>query len=554
MARISQILRARLLGNVRGDLLGGLTAGIVALPLALGFGVASGIDGGAAAGLYGAIAVGLFAALLGGTPSQVSGPTGPMTVVVAGIAATLPDPDLVFLAVLLGGAVQVAFGVLRLGRYIQYVPYPVISGFMSGIGVIIVLLQLPVLLGQPAVSKPLEGLRTLPAAIAAADLAALGLGLGTIAAIYLVPRLTKKVPGTLVALVAFTAVAVLAGLTVPSIGTIPTGLPSVRLPALDLAALEAVLPAAITLAALGSIDSLLTSLVADKVTSTRHDSEQELVGQGLGNVAAALIGGLPGAGATMRTVVNVRSGGRTHLAGIVHSAFLLAVLLGLGPLAAKIPMAVLAGILITVGIGIIDYKGLRHIVAAPRGDSAVMLLVLVITVVHDLMWAVGAGTILASLLLVKRFGDRRAATHAPLRELRERLGWAPPPSASAAALEEVHVLQLDGPLFFGNALGLQDVAAGLEGARRVVMSLEGVLYLDQSGVYALEDLLQALRAKGTTVYLAGVSDDLRRLLERLEVVPGLVPPGAVFTTKEEALLAATGGGPEVPEPAAIAVG
>lgn len=533
---LTQIIRARLFSNVRGDLLGGLTAGVVALPLALAFGVSSGL--GAAAGLYGAIAVGFFAALLGGTPAQISGPTGPMTVVVAALAATASDPRLVLLAVLLGGALQVAFGVLRLGRFIQYVPYPVVSGFMSGIGVIIVLLQLPVIFGAPAVNGPIEGLTALPSAVANVDVPALGLGLGTIAAIYVVPRVTTKVPGTLVALLVFTTIAVLSGASVPSIGSIPGGLPSVQLPPIDAEAVQAVLPAAFTLAALGSIDSLLTSLVADKVTATRHRSDQELVGQGIGNMAAALIGGIPGAGATMRTVVNVRSGGRSHLSGVVHSMFLLAVMLGLGPLAEKIPMAVLAGILITVGIGIIDYKGLRHVVAAPRGDSAVMLLVLVITVVDDLIVAVGVGTVLSSLLLVKRFGDMRVATHTPLRELHERLGWAAPADSPEQALDEVHVLRLDGPLFFGNALGLQDVVAGLRHARKVVVSFGGVVYLDQSGAYAVDNLVQALRAEGKLVYLTDVSDDLRRLLERLEVVPRLVPAEAVFARREDALRAA----------------
>lgn len=554
MATISRILRARLLGNVRGDLLGGLTAGIVALPLALGFGVASGIEGGAAAGLYGAIAVGFFAALFGGTPSQVSGPTGPMTVVVAGIAASFAanghDPKLVFLAVLLGGALQLVFAALRLGKFIQYVPYPVISGFMSGIGVIVVLLQLPVLFGYAAVSKPLDGIRTLPAAVSATNAAALGLALGTIAVIYLTPRITRAVPGTLVGLVVFTTIAAAAGLNVPTIGEIPSGLPELRVPPLGLDVLLLVLPAAIALAALGSIDSLLTSLIADKVSGVRHHSDQELVGQGIGNIVSGLFGGLAGAGATMRTLVNFRSGGRTHLSGVVHSVFLLGILLGLGSLAARVPLAVLAGILVTVGIGIIDYKGLRHIARAPRADSAVMVAVLVITVAHDLMWAVGVGTVLSALLLVKRFGDMRAATHKPLAELQ---GWTPPPSASPDALEGVHVLQCDGPLFFGNALGLQDAAAGLDAARKVVVSLDGVLYLDQSGAYALEDLLRDLRAQGKVVYLAGVSDDLRRLLERLDLVPGLVGHEAVFTRKEDALLTATGAEPDRKAEAAVAV-
>lgn len=539
MNRLRHLLQRRFLSNVRGDVLGGLTAGVVALPLALGFGVASGLENGAAAGLYGAIAVGLIAAVFGGTPAQVSGPTGPMTVVVAALAVSLPDPRLVFLAIALGGALQVVLGLLRLGRFIQYVPYPVVSGFMSGIGVIIILLQLPVLFGLPPASSPLEGVQALGRVPAAMSPIALALGAAAIALIYLTPRLTRHVPGTLVALIVLTVVAVATGWQVPTIGAVPSGLPRPSLPAFDLSSLRVVLPAAVTLAMLGSIDSLLTSLVADKVTSTRHDSEQELIGQGAGNVVAGLLGGLAGAGATMRTVVNVRSGGRTNLSGVVHSLFLLAVLFGLGSLAARIPLAVLAGILITVGVGIIDYKGLRHLLRAPRGDSAVMLVVLVLTVTVDLIWAVAAGTVLASLMLVKRFADIHAATHAPLYDLAEHLRWEPPEATSDEVLRSVHVLRVEGPLFFGNALALQEVVNGLREARIVVLSFEGVRYLDQSGAYALEDLLRTLQEGDRQVLLAGVSGKLRAVLLRLQVIPERVPYDAVFEHKDDALTVAT---------------
>ncbi|MFB0978207.1 MAG: SulP family inorganic anion transporter, partial [Myxococcota bacterium] len=305
-------IRRRFAGNFQGDLFGGVTAGIVALPLALGFGVASGLENGAAAGLYGAIAVGFFAALFGGTPSQISGPTGPMTVVVAGIVGSLTgDIAWVFAMVALSGVIQVVLGILRLGHYIHYVPYPVISGFMSGIGAIVIVLQLAQLVGHSPASGTVAALQSIPNDFQNINPSALVLGLCTIAIIYASPRFTKIVPGTLIALVIVTAGSVMLGVDVPRIGEIPRGLPTPSIPDWDFAKFQLILVPAAMLALVGSIDSLLTSLVADSVTKTHHDSERELTGQGIGNIVAGLFGGLPGAGATMRTVVNVRSGGRT---------------------------------------------------------------------------------------------------------------------------------------------------------------------------------------------------------------------------------------------------
>jgi SulP family sulfate permease len=284
-------------GNLQGDLFGGVTAGVVALPLALGFGVASGLENGAAAGLYGAIAVGLFAALFGGTRSQISGPTGPMMVVVAGIVGSLTgDIAWVFAMVALSGVFQVVLGVLRLGRYINYVPYPVISGFMSGIGAIVIILQLAQLVGHAPASGTVAALRSLPEDFQNVNLLALVLGLCTIAIIYTAPRFIKLVPGTLVALIVMTAGSVVAGIDVPRIGEIPRGLPTPSIPEWDFAMFQLILAPAVMLAIVGSIDSLLTSLVADSITKTHHDSERELMGQGIGNIVAGLIGGLPGGG------------------------------------------------------------------------------------------------------------------------------------------------------------------------------------------------------------------------------------------------------------------
>lgn len=545
-------LKQRFGGNFKGDIFGGLTAGIVALPLALGFGVASGIDGldptgefglnlnGASIGMFGAILVGLMAALFGGTSTQVSGPTGPMTVIVAGIVgASTGDPRWVFMAVALAGIFQILLGVLRIGKYINYIPYPVISGFMSGIGVIIIILQFAQALGHDYEKNPVAAVMALPGQLSNINVAAVVITVGTVALIYLTPKVTKAIPGTLVGLVVMTVVAVLwdpKGLLV--IGEIPRELPKLSLPAWEFEKFKTIIVPAAMLAVVGSLDSLLTSLVADALTKKRHNGVLELVGQGIGNATAGLFGGLPGAGATMRTVVNVNSGGRTHLSGVVHSLLLVLILAVLGPLAAKIPMAVLAGILLTVGIGIIDVKGLKHLPKVPRGDAAVMLVVLFLTVFVDLMWAVGIGMVMASLILVKRLSDMDPATHSALHDVASHIPGVPDlGDAPSEVLDGVYLLNIHGSLFFGNAGPLQRKAEGITGAQEVIIDFSDVRYLDQSGAYALREIASELQNGGARVWVSGMHEEPRDMLRDLEIVPGLVPPERVFDTLPEAIKA-----------------
>ena len=520
--------------SVRRDIFGGITAGVVALPLALGFGVASGLDtlqldgvpiSGALAGMVGAIVVGLMASLFGGTPSNVSGPTGPMTVVMAGvIASATGDPRWVFMAVALSGVLQIAFGAFKMGKYINYIPYPVISGFMSGIGAIIIVLQLPLLFGQDPQGNPIEAIKGVPGYLQEANFSAVALCLSTVALIYLVPKLTKAVPGTLLALLIMTPIAYYASLDVHLIGEIPTGKPRLMIPdELEWSGLKLVLPAALMLAMLASIDSLLTSLVADKITKTRHDSERELIGQGIGNLVAGLFGGLAGAGATMRTVANVQSGGRGRLSGIVHSLLLLAVLLGLGPLAEQIPHAVLAGILITVGIGIIDYEGLKHFLMVPRGDAVVMVVVLGLTVFVDLMTAVGVGLGLACILLVKRLSDMDPATHSPLLDIAAHRPWIPALEFPAEIAKSIYVIDVHGSLFFGNSGPLERKLGTLEHASAIIVRMWEVRFIDQSGAYALRDLAQNLQAVGTRVILTELQHGPKTLLTELGFIPDVFP-------------------------------
>ena len=523
---------ATLFNNVRGDFFGGVAAGVVALPLALAFGVASGL--GPVAGLYGAIATGIIAAVFGGTPAQITGPTGPMTLIAASIVAAnmLPsgEPHLPVMVgiIVLAGLAQIAFGVLRIGSYVRYVPYPVISGFMSGIGVIIILQQIFPMLGVDAPSSdPLSILSQLHRLNGPINWSAIALSVLTVATVFILPRFTRKIPSSLVALVAMTAIAVSLKLDVPAIGAIPAGLPSLIMPSLDLQHLPAMVVFAIDLAFLGTIDSLLTSLVADNLTRSQHDSNRELVGQGLGNIAAGLIGGIPGAGATMRTIINVEAGGRTRLSGVIHGLFLVAVLLGLSGLVQHIPRAVLAGLLVAVGIGIIDRRGFNHILKVPRSDAFLMLAVLVLTVATDLIVAVTTGLIVASFVCMKKISDiaERQTTLTPVADE----PWADELSIPDAICNKLFFKHVDGPLFFGFASQFLDIArqAALQ-SRLLVLRMDRISYMDQTGVYALENALTRLTSAGVRVLVVGISVTHVDLLEKLQVIPAVVPRSDVF--------------------------
>jgi len=334
-------------GNLRGDLFGGLTAAIVALPLAIAFGVASGA--GPVAGLYGAICVGLFASLFGGTPAQISGPTGPMTIVSASIFTMYAgEPAVAFTVVMMAGAFQFIFGLLGLGRYINLMPYPVISGFMTGIGCILIIMQLEPLLGYASPTSVVNALTVLPTELLRPHWDAVVVGVTALLICVLTPKsVTRVLPAPLLALLVTSPLALYFD-SAAVIGAIPSGLPDWQVPAMSFSQLNGMLVSAAVLASLGSIDSLLTSLAADNLTRKFHDADRELVGQGIGNLVAGIAGGLPGAGATIRTLTNINAGGRTPLSGIVHSLLLLVIVLGFGAVVAFIPYAALAGILIVV--------------------------------------------------------------------------------------------------------------------------------------------------------------------------------------------------------------
>ena len=525
--------------NLRGDIYGGLVAAVVALPLALAFGVASGL--GPIAGLYGAIFVGFTAALFGGTPAQVSGPTGPMTVVMAGIIVQFEhDPALAFTAVILGGGLQILLGVSGLGRFITLVPYPVISGFMSGIGCIIIILQLGPLVGHLARREGVVAtLTALPGFLIDPVYDAVILGVLTMCIVYLTPeRVGKLVPPPLVALLVATPLAAWFFPNAPVIGTIPQGFPIPIVPTLHLDAMTLAIEEAMVLALLGSIDSLLTSLVCDNMTRSQHDSNRELIGQGLGNMVAGLFGGLPGAGATMRSVANVRTGGRTPISGMFHALVLVAILVGVGPLAERIPLAVLGGILLKVGVDIIDWRFLRHMVRAPRPDVLVMGIVLFTTVLVDLIVAVGFGMVLASIFFVKRMGDLELTN---LKVITASTAETPLSEEEAAILSRnkgrIILIHINGPMGFGSA---KIMVRRLESIRQfgnfkcVVLDLADVPVIDGTSALAVEDMLHIIRAHDQHLFFVGMQPAVTEVLDGLGVLK-LIKPEYHYPRRREAL-------------------
>ncbi|GJM28442.1 MAG: hypothetical protein DHS20C17_10770 [Cyclobacteriaceae bacterium] len=583
--------------HFRGDLLGGITAGIVALPLALAFGLQSGM--GAAAGLYGAIFIGFFAALFGGTNTQISGPTAPMTavsmVVIAGIIAGVEgDVDraipLILMVFLLAGLIQIGLGIIKIGTYIRYIPYPVVSGFMTGIGVIIIITQVLPLLGyypkedksfvrefkpqaeevllerilreeaaedilvledfketvrragsitrqeiqqecvvlaQNGSSGVIGALKVMARAFRNINFIDLILGLITIAIIYGWKRINKLIPSQLAALVFVTIGAYFFVPDYRTIGVIPAGFPDLRLDIFTGFTFSEIRPfivSAFSLAFLGAIDSLLTSIVADNLTKTKHRPNKELIGQGIGNSIASLFGGIPGAGATIRTVVNIDSGGKTKISGMVAGLLLLTVLLSLGPLASKIPAAVLAGILVTVGIGVMDWKGLKMIRKIPTKEVVVMLLVLAMTVFVGLIEAVAVGMILASILFMKTISDvvERRTVSAPLKDFSREIPWYDEGDIIERLGHKVYIKHLDGPLFFGFATRFQEMIKVLPEIEVVIIRMDKVPYMDQSGLYAMEEAIMDLQAKDIKVVFTDLKGQPLAIMERFNLIPRLV--------------------------------
>ena len=531
--------------NLRGDLFGGITASVVALPLALAFGIASGA--GAIAGLYGAIIVGFFAALFGGTPSQISGPTGPMTVVIATVFAELGSGDgsngmaLAFTVIMLGGIFQILFGVMRLGKYITLMPYTVISGFMSGIGLIIILTQIGPFLGHESSANVVQSVKMYGQFLRGYNPYALGLGVITLAIVFLCPRkITRFIPSPLLALIVGTLIAVQIGNYDPNnglglIGDIPSQLPRIQLPTFNLNQYRSIFGYGLMLAVLGSIDSLLTSLVADNITQTQHDSDRELIGQGIGNLISGLFGGLPGAGATMRTVINVKSGGQTPISGMVHALVLLIIVLKAGDLTANIPHAVLAGILIKVGIDIIDWSFIKRAHQISLKATGLMYIVMFLTVFVDLITAVAVGVFFANLLTVKNLSDLQSKKVKAITN---------PDDEMDLNIAERHILKrakgkiilfnLSGPMSFGAAKTISQRMGIVRKYEVLILDLSDVPMIGVTASLAIENMVKDAYKNNHQVFIVGAKGRVKERLQKMKLL-NLLPPDRCFHERIYAL-------------------
>jgi|UniRef100_UPI004047FA56 sulfate permease, SulP family len=515
--------------NIKGDLFGGVTAAVIALPMALAFGVASGA--GPAAGLWGAVLVGLFAALFGGTPTLISEPTGPMTVVMTAVIASLTarNPEhglaMAFTVVMLAGLLQIAFGFLKLGRYITQMPYTVISGFMSGIGFILIILQLGPFLGQAIPKGGVMGtLTNLPQLVSNLRPAEVALALITLAILWFTPARVKKIaPPQLIALVIGTLVSLSllnganeGGESIRRIGEIASGFPKLQVPYFEQSEVLRMLIDATVLGMLGCIDALLTAVVADSITRTEHDSNKELIGQGLGNIASGLFGGIAGAGATMGTVVNIQAGGRSALSGISRAVILMVVILAFSGVAAQIPQAVLAGIALKVGMDIVDWSFIKRAHRISISGALIMYLVIGLTVLVDLIAAVGIGVFIANILTIDKLSNLESKS---VKSVSTGDGDLVISDEERALLDQgngkVLLFQLMGAMIFGvaKAIGREHNAIGDVGA--VVFDLTEVTHLDLTAALAVENAVEEAIEKGREVFVVGATGATQRRLEKL---------------------------------------
>lgn len=529
--------------NLKGDIFGGVTAAVIALPMALAFGVASGA--GAVAGLWGAVLVGFFAALFGGTPTLISEPTGPMTVVMTAVIANLTaaDPEngmaMAFTVVMMAGIFQIIFGALRLGKYVTMMPYTVISGFMSGIGVILVILQLAPFLGQASPAGGVVGtLRSIPDLIANMQPAETVLAVVTVAIIWFMPsRFKKIVPPQLVALIVGTVLSLMLfpGIDIRRIGEIPAGFPALQVPTFSPDQLQLMFVDAAVLGMLGCIDALLTSLVADSLTRTEHDSNKELIGQGLGNLASGLFGGIAGAGATMGTVVNIQTGGRTALSGLTRAGVLLVVILGAANLAAMIPLAVLAGIALKVGIDIIDWGFLKRAHKVSVKGALIMYGVIILTVLVDLIAAVGIGVFVANILTIERMSNLQSESVQAITDSDDAITLN---ASEKRWLDEANgrvlLFQLSGPMIFGVAKAISREHNAISYCDSIVFDVTDVPHMGVTAALALENAIQEAIEKGRQVFVVGATGQTLRRLEKLGIT-GLVPAHHFYTDRAEAL-------------------
>ena len=533
--------------NLKGDLFGGVTTAVISLPLALAFGVASGA--GAEAGLWGAIMVGFFAALFGGSTSLISEPTGPMTVIMTAVLTSMiakyPETGMAitFTVVMMAGAFQVLLGTLKLGKYVTLMPYSVISGFMSGIGVILIILQLSPLLGHAAPTGGVMGtLVELPNTLTNINFNELFLGLLTLAILFFFPKQYRKyVPAQLVALVAITLLSIFLfnSDSIRRIGEIPTGLPSVIIPHFNLNIFTTMVIDALVLGTLGCIDTLLTAVIGDSLTRKEHDSDKELRGQGFANMISGLFGALPGAGATMGTVTNIQVGARSPLSGIIRALVLALVVLVAGGLTEPIPMAVLAGIAVYVGFNILDWSFIQraHKISVP--GMTIMYGVMLLTVFVDLIAAVGLGVFISNILIIERLSREQVRQ---VRTISDTDGDDVPLNDSERALLDrangkLLFLYLSGPMIFSVSKAISRQHTKVSDYEVMILDLTDVPMIDMTVGLALENAIKDAQDAQCEVFLLCPNVQTQQQLEKFNIVD-LVPGGYTYSHRYEALQAA----------------
>ena len=531
---------------LRGDLFGGLTAAVIALPMALAFGFASGA--GPTAGIYGAIIVGFFAALFGGTPTLISEPTGPMTVVITSVIATLiaADPEnglaMAFTVVMMAGVLQITIGALKLGKYVTLMPYNVISGFMSGIGIILIILQIGPALGQAAPRGGVIGtVRNLDTLVGGIQPSAAILALVTVLIILFFPKgLRKFAPPQLVAMIVGTVLSLTVlgavGDELPRIGMIEISVPTLTVPTFSGSQMREMLVDAGVLGILGSIDALLTSVVADSLTRTEHDSNKELIGQGIGNIMSGLFGGLPGAGATMGTVVNIKAGGRTALSGLSRAIILLVVVLFASRLTQNIPLAVLAGIIIKVGIDIVDWGFLKRAHHISHKSAAIMYGVIFLTVFVDLVVAVGVGIFVANIMTIDKLSQLRSdkGVTAITDDDDTILLSAEEKALLEKGADRILLFSLSGPMIFGVAKAISRQRDAVQNCKVLVLDLSEVPHLGVTTSLSIENSIQEAVEGDRTVYIVGAKGQTYKRLTKLGLL-NIVPAERFLESRTEAL-------------------
>lgn len=518
--------------TIKGDIFGALTSTIVALPFALAFGVTSGA--GASAGIYCAIITGLFASIFGGTNQQISGPNTGLTIAMVAILTSFiaQSPEhgvaLAFTVVSLAGVFQMLFGFFKLGKYFTLISYPVISGFTSGIGVLIILSQIEPLFG---IALP-ELLSSMHSLVSTNTL----LGLACLFVLFLWPKkYSRIVPASIVAVIGATVFYLLSGSDMPVVGAISSELPSFSLPIWETSLAGEMIKSALLIATLSTLDSLMTSLTVDSISNELHDSDQELVGQGIGNIMAGLFGALPGGGATMRTVANLRAGGTTPLSGILHALFILAIVLWAGEYTAYLPVAVLAAILTHVGISIIDWNFLKRIHQVPLFSVGLMISTLAMAVAFDLITAVLVGTFIANLVTIRRLSEIQL-DNIKLFTAKDAQHLSSAEQQLLATIEDsVLLLNISGPIGFGVARGLKQSVSDAEQSKTLLIDLTDARLVGITSTIAIEDIIVSYQAEGKKVLLSSICQRVRDDFNKLNLL-NKVPSEHVFNSRMDALI------------------